>query len=140
MSEVQQCTKCGEVKQLTDFHKDKRKKSGRTSSCKVCRKRGKYPKEPPTEKACTKCGTIKAVSEYPKLKTARYGYISYCKSCYNERYRTYRKNNRGKINNIQQRWAEKNRDKMKIYQDRWRANQQEPHTQNHRAPSSPEGV
>lgn len=30
------CTKCGEVKPLEDFHKEKKQRDGRTSRCKVC--------------------------------------------------------------------------------------------------------
>ena len=34
---VKECTKCGEEKALTEFHKDKSKKFGVASICKVCR-------------------------------------------------------------------------------------------------------
>jgi len=35
---MKKCTKCGEEKELTEFSRDKRKKDGRRSSCKVCYK------------------------------------------------------------------------------------------------------
>jgi hypothetical protein len=38
MESSKKCTKCGEVKPLEDFYKDKSKKDGRESNCKLCRK------------------------------------------------------------------------------------------------------
>ena len=35
---MKKCNKCGETKELTEFHKDKSKKHGRDSKCKVCTK------------------------------------------------------------------------------------------------------
>lgn len=52
------CTKCGEEKPLTDFHKDKASKDGFRSSCKACRNSGK-PRKPPKikeSKTCLACG------------------------------------------------------------------------------------
>lgn len=33
---MKKCSKCGETKELEEFHKDKSRKDGRTSKCKVC--------------------------------------------------------------------------------------------------------
>jgi hypothetical protein len=52
------CNKCKQVKQITDFHKDKTKKDGHRGNCKDCLnayKREKYgynKKEPLTIKCC----------------------------------------------------------------------------------------
>ncbi len=35
---MKKCTKCGETKELTEFHKDKNRKDGRRACCKVCQK------------------------------------------------------------------------------------------------------
>ena len=35
---MKKCNKCGETKELTEFHKDKIQKDGRMTSCKECRK------------------------------------------------------------------------------------------------------
>ena len=35
---MKKCTKCGETKELTEFHKGKNKKDGRRACCKVCQK------------------------------------------------------------------------------------------------------
>lgn len=47
--EMKKCSKCGETKPLSDFEKDKSRKSGYRSECKLCRKnnpkRQKYLKE-----------------------------------------------------------------------------------------------
>lgn len=34
---IKECTECGKLKPLTEFHKDSRKKDGRRSRCKECR-------------------------------------------------------------------------------------------------------
>lgn len=50
MSEqTKKCSKCGEVKATTEFYKDKSKKDGRTSRCRVCRslEAAKYRAENP---------------------------------------------------------------------------------------------
>ncbi|WP_171124572.1 hypothetical protein [Ruegeria sp. HKCCA4707] len=37
MSDVKTCTKCGETKSLTEFHRDKNRPDGLTGACKACR-------------------------------------------------------------------------------------------------------
>lgn len=37
MPETKQCTKCGETKPLTDYHRNKNRKDGHASICKTCR-------------------------------------------------------------------------------------------------------
>ena len=44
-----QCTKCGEVKPVSAFHKNKRAKDGLQSHCRICRKQ--YRQEHKAEKA-----------------------------------------------------------------------------------------
>lgn len=39
---VKKCTECGELKPLTEFHKDSRLKSGYRAKCKICRHRVEY--------------------------------------------------------------------------------------------------
>ena len=34
---MKKCTMCGEARPLEEYHKDRRRKDGRTSSCRVCR-------------------------------------------------------------------------------------------------------
>jgi len=75
MSE-KECTKCGEVKPFSEYHKDKGSKDGHMFSCKSCRKkmaqgllpkrRKKYCNIELQEKECTKCGEIRSFSDYHK--------------------------------------------------------------------------
>ena len=54
------CTKCGEKKDYTEFHKDKASKDGYRSACKKCRNTGK-PRKPPKildNKVCKACGEV----------------------------------------------------------------------------------
>lgn len=37
-ADIKRCTKCGEEKPLSEYHRNRRVKSGYTSSCKACRK------------------------------------------------------------------------------------------------------
>ena len=49
--EMKQCTKCREVKPLSEFHRDRKKKDGLTPSCKICncsRARGHHKTAPPS--------------------------------------------------------------------------------------------
>ena len=43
MDDIKRCSKCGIISLKIGFHKDKNKKDGLKSNCKVCRK--KYPKK-----------------------------------------------------------------------------------------------
>jgi hypothetical protein len=52
--ESKRCTTCGEVKALTEFYKDARRKDGRYSECKACtaaRRKADRPKARPIEAA-----------------------------------------------------------------------------------------
>jgi uncharacterized protein (DUF983 family) len=75
------CTKCGETKGLSEFHKDKRAKSGVTSRCKVCINNQKYEGKMSKTKTCTKCGETKDLSEFRKHKRGKFGVKAQCRLC-----------------------------------------------------------
>jgi hypothetical protein len=78
------CSKCGESKQLSEFHREKKGKYGYGSVCKKCRSRAKpKPEVPEGYKICTTCQkTLPATQEYFK-KDNRHssGIASICKPC-----------------------------------------------------------
>lgn len=85
--ESKRCTKCGEVKPLSEFNRDGAHSDGRRSCCKACdslRKRSKCNTVPAdiTEKCCSRCGEVKPISEFYRDKRADDGLFSHCKACH----------------------------------------------------------
>ncbi len=78
------CTKCGEIKLLSEFHRERKGKYGHGSVCKKCRSRAKpKPAVPEGYKICRICdGIFPATLEYFK-KDARLkcGLANICKPC-----------------------------------------------------------
>jgi hypothetical protein len=85
------CTKCKIEKNLTEFNKNKRSKSGHQSSSKMCQNinakefRLKYSRlearEMKEKKVCCCCKKEKDVLEYSKNRCCRDGLSSVCKDC-----------------------------------------------------------
>jgi hypothetical protein len=88
------CTRCGETKPRSAFHKDNRKKDGLFSYCRDCNKaanaarREKHRRrnlagevEPPDEKRCYDCGTTKPAAEFAACVTSEDGLQDICKPC-----------------------------------------------------------
>src|SRR5688572_1637668 len=96
------CSKCQIEKSLTEFHKDKHTKSGRQSSCKICKKyqneelSRKYARQETREikekKVCGCCKNEKKVLEFTKNISRRDGFGNLCKKCQNEYIKTRRRN------------------------------------------------
>lgn len=87
-----QCTGCGEIKELRDFHKSDNGLGGRISRCKMCKSKfvKKYNKTDAIKnkvfelggkrvKVCRACQVAKEVSEFYPHGT---NYVSKCKPCY----------------------------------------------------------
>ena len=99
-----ECTKCGEVKALNDFHKNKQGSQGRNHFCIDCNKKyyrrrmdkkGKPPRKflyrTETHLECSNCHEIKLFKDFSKDETRLNGVTSYCKSCTNKRLKKYKK-------------------------------------------------
>ena len=110
--DLKKCTKCGELKELSEFHK---KGKGYHSQCKVCR--SEYDKQKHREKreyhekhkdeeyeTCRCCGEMKLLNEFV-LGT------NLCKQCKSEKSKQYRKDNRDRYLKTQRECREKNRDR-----------------------------
>jgi len=83
---TKKCSKCGEVKELEEFHRDRRKPDGRRSRCKPCLngpRRVRKKSEPATEgeKKCARCGETKHVEEFHRDRSRPDGRNSRCKQC-----------------------------------------------------------
>jgi hypothetical protein len=76
-----ECKKCGEVKSLTDFKKNKLGSYGFAATCRECK--GDYRES----RQCKKCGEVKPLIDFNRDKTGKYGREARCRKCkaeYNE--------------------------------------------------------
>ena len=90
---MKRCSKCGKLKDESEFPKDRTRKDGLHQRCKACkneysRQRYKSKQEPPVEEAehsdlkrCSGCGELKSRSEYSKDRTKKDGLYHLCKVC-----------------------------------------------------------
>lgn len=98
MATEKQCTKCGIVKPLSEFHNMKAHSDGKFPICKVCihklnsdynltnRNRNtdeyiaQYEKEHST-KECADCHIVKPITDFSIRRSDKDGHNSYCRSC-----------------------------------------------------------
>ena len=97
------CSKCDDIKEVTEFYKNKKIKCGYDSWCKECSDKTKnYQKSPKTlereellkdnKKRCSKCRGIKSLDNFKPNKKIKCGYDSWCRKCHNEDvYKRYKK-------------------------------------------------
>lgn len=83
-----QCTKCGEVKPLDEFHRKKSNKDGRNSTCVKCRnvttrrwKTVAYKAPDGSAKSCVDCGEVKAIDDFATQKNSADGRRTQCNDC-----------------------------------------------------------
>ena len=103
------CNKCKKIKQLIDFHVDKRNKDGRHTLCKLCCKKKKDENRRKNEKSstmqfnkvCCTCEIEKPCIDFYKDKSMIDGYKYACKECTKPKrkiqHRKYYDNNSEKI-------------------------------------------
>ena len=92
-----QCTKCHQVRLISDFPIDKSYSSGVKARCKICteedkkvsleKNKNKLRLPPPEikEKTCSDCKAIKAIELFDKDKSYNSGYKAYCSDCRRKR-------------------------------------------------------
>lgn len=131
---MKKCTKCGQNKQLEEYHKRVCSPDGHTSLCKKCRnesqqkynkaiseKRVKYLLEGKTEgplvKQCCRCQQEKVLDCFNKKSASLDGRVSICKECHNEKQKAWAKTISGR-KSIRTTW--KNRSDTGAVK-RWRA-------------------
>lgn len=97
MTQYKTCTKCGQIKQLDAFARDKSKKSGRTASCLACR--SIYQKQKRDSDPTYKAALNQASRDYYHANRARYA----------EKNRKWTLNNRDQRRKIDARFRENHR-------------------------------
>jgi hypothetical protein len=87
------CSKCNEIKELSQYQIDNSKRDGHRPDCRQCNisrynvKDGTNNELLNMTKQCTKCGEIKDLSQYQKDKSKRDGHRPDCRQCNNSRYK-----------------------------------------------------
>jgi len=83
------CKRCGDIKPLTEFHKDRQKTDGLSTWCKPCNRSTKkeYDKRPPKRQCapgmhyCTDCKTEKPMEDFHNNSASYTGKADVCKPC-----------------------------------------------------------
>lgn len=83
---AKRCPKCGLIKPIEAFYKNRTRPDGRADWCIECKKAHRYAKGDvevvvPGQKQCTGCKVIKSESEFYRCKNRRDGLQSRCKKC-----------------------------------------------------------
>ena len=102
---TKQCSKCGETKELNEYHKQRTGKYGRTAACKDCEKKRKAKSygsvvhkgrrlNNETHKWCPTCSQLLLrEGNFYKNRTTKDGLRSECKRCHSNREVNKRANN-----------------------------------------------
>lgn len=125
------CTKCGEVKPLSGYHRAPKGLYGHTAQCKACRnayqrtylrrlKAERVEPATPTEKTCTGCGETKPYTEYHRNASSKDGLRSRCKACQSARRKAYYAANREAALACRKAYYEANRERyLARHAERW---------------------
>lgn len=99
MCETKKCSRCGKVKELSDFNDRKENKDGKHIYCKCCVKKCReekkeYNKQHVHEyqkdiKICTKCGKTKSIDEFHNSNSTKDGKSDICKECNKDNNKKY---------------------------------------------------
>lgn len=113
MNTEKACARCGAVKPLSEFGKNKQCKDGTRNICKSC-VYDKYKSNSkltsinrPSHKKCSMCGETKSMDSFGNSTRHRYGKRPQCKQCIIDR----RTKNKKQILEYSRRWHEKNEQK-----------------------------
>lgn len=102
------CSKCGVEKEISEFHKCKRTKSGRRATCKRCQylSSKEYHKQYYIDNK-------QKINDYSK------SYYQNNKIYQKDYQKIWRKNNEERYNKYKRNWQNKNKDKLKLYKKKW---------------------
>ena len=133
---MKKCLKCNSEKDLSEFNKDKRDKSGYNTQCRKCvnERRNKVDNIISVEsKICLHCNLDKSYTLFKRQKDSKDGLFHMCKECFNIWRRNYREDEGVKLREIEERkglkdyynnyskiWKENNKEKVKLYEDKSR--------------------
>lgn len=123
--QTKRCSRCGEVKPISDFNKQKRASDGLQRYCKECQKAVKKEwykanREEDTKqdiidieegfKRCSRCGEVKPITEFYSCKSSKDGLYSYCKDCRSTYYQENKTSIREKAAKYRVQYYAKNKD------------------------------
>lgn len=132
-----ECSKCGEYKLWSEYHKSKKEPSGYKSACKSCRNnfKKKYDKKisdskpkfcdirmSPVWRECKTCNEIKPLDEYHKSSKHMLNKFYECILCRNKKTKEMFENNPKLIERrkeINKEWKKKNPDKVRQNRKRY---------------------
>lgn len=119
--ETKICTGCGVEKEVSEFYKDKHRKSGLMSICKTCHSNNRKIKYKETkkelkengylkitEKKCSICGVIKQTSDFFVDSGSKDGFNKSCRQCISE----YKKSKKDYYKEYGVKYRIKNKDKI----------------------------
>ncbi len=106
------CIECETKKPLSEFYKDKSRKGGHKTKCKICFEKSRRSPYTPIRfegiKCCAKCNTYKEFFEFSSNKSKEDGFQTYCKSCLKLIGKEYR--NRSEIRIMNKQYREDNKE------------------------------
>ena len=120
---IKTCTKCGESKPLTEYHRQSKYSSGHASACKVCNNtRQPRPHSCETDgcdhfvKDCSGCGESKLLVEYHRQARDKDGHGPQCKVCSRSKKKAYYEENIDRLAARNKAWYEANKDSLVAWQ------------------------
>lgn len=130
------CLKCNSKKDLSEFNKDKRDKSGYNTQCRKCVNERRNNVNNPISvesKICLHCNLDKSYTLFKRQKDSSDGLFHMCKKCFNIWRKNHREKEEVKLKEIEERkslkcyytnynkiWKENNKEKVKLYQNKSR--------------------
>lgn len=133
IASTRRCSRCGEVKPLAEFHRNRTQPLGRRYACRACTaayaaeaKRRKRLGLPPlsalrvpmaqrTERRCTRCGRIKPAADFVKDRRTG-GPKAWCRACENAYHRAYRRRKLERHRELDRRKWHRRKDKAREYE------------------------
>lgn len=133
--DIKICTKCKISKPISEFGADNHNKSGKTSSCKECRRQASAECKKlnriineknnniEISRICTKCKITKNIAEFHKDKSQSYGHKHICKECaavereqnsdiIKQKWKVFYQNNKEKERSRKRRYYIQNKEKI----------------------------
>jgi 5-methylcytosine-specific restriction endonuclease McrA len=115
LSPLRRCGKCGKLKLVTSFHRDRTRPDGYCPYCKVCRTTYSSVREPDSVRSCRRCGERKSISDFHRDRTMPDGLNPYCKVCV----KVYQRANADAQNQYGHDWQQANTEKVRRYSREW---------------------
>jgi len=113
---TKKCSKCGEIKLLSEFYKDKYHKDGRESSCKKCKAKYQYK----NKDKITNYQKEYQKENKEKLSNQKKKYCRENKEKIAIRKKIYQQKNKEILSEYQRKYRENNKEKTKKYQEEYR--------------------